>query len=124
MRNWHKVYKLKWLIEVLKMFTSLFALIVLQNKVFINREESVLTKQGVQKVYVATFSSPQHNTKTHTQQNFNMRFFLMSIYGHTKGYITNRWRVTLKRTVRRGVNLVTLPPPLEENESFGNTTFF
>ena len=32
----------------------------------------------------------------------------MSIYGHTKGYITNRWRVTLKRTVCRSVSLVTI----------------
>ena len=42
-----------------------------------------------------------------TLQNRNMCFFLMSIYGHTKGYITNRWRMTLKRTVRRSLNLLT-----------------
>ena len=33
--------------------------IVLQNKVFINKEQSVLAKQGVQKVHVATRSSSQ-----------------------------------------------------------------
>ena len=42
-------YKLKWLIEVLKMFKRLSAWKVLQNKVFINQEQSVLTKQGVYK---------------------------------------------------------------------------
>ena len=61
MRNWHKVYKPKWLIEVLKMFKSLSAWIVLQNKVFINQEQSVLAKQGAQKVPVATRSSSQQH---------------------------------------------------------------
>ena len=61
MRNWHKVYKPKWLIKVLKMFKSLSAWIVLQNKVFINQEQSVLAKQRVQKVHVATRSSSQRH---------------------------------------------------------------
>ena len=61
MRNWHKVYKPKWLIEVLKMFKRLSAWIALQNKVFINQEQSVLAKQGVQKVHVATRSSSQQH---------------------------------------------------------------
>ena len=103
-------YKLKWLIEVLKMFKSLSAWKVLQNKVFINQEQSVLTKQGVYKRSMSphVFFFWQYNTKSHTQLNFNMRFFLMSIYGHTKGYITSPWRVTLKRTVCRSVSLVTI----------------
>jgi len=61
MRNWHKVYKPKWLIEVLKMFKSLSAWIVLRNKVFINQEQSVLAKQSVQKVHVTTRSSSQQH---------------------------------------------------------------
>ena len=61
MCNWHNVYKPKWLIEVLKMFKSLSAWIVLQNKVLINQEQSVLAKQGVQKVHVATRSSSQQH---------------------------------------------------------------
>lgn len=32
----------------------------------------------------------------------------MSLYVQTKGYIANRWCVTLKRTGRRSVNLITL----------------
>ena len=61
MHNWHKVYKPKWLIEVLKNVPeSLSAWIVLQNKVFINQEQSVLAKQSVQKVHVATRSSQRH----------------------------------------------------------------
>ena len=32
----------------------------------------------------------------------------MSINGHTNGYIKKRRRVTLKRTVRRSVSLVTM----------------
>ena len=59
MRNWHKVYKPKWLIEVLKMFKSLSVWVVVQNYVFINQEQSVLAKQLVQKVHVATRSSAQ-----------------------------------------------------------------
>ena len=61
MPNWHEVYKPKWLIEVQKMFKSLSAWIVLQNKVFINQEQSVLAKQGAQKVPVATRSSSQQH---------------------------------------------------------------
>ena len=62
MRNWHKVFKPKWLIEVLKNVPeSLSACIVLQNKVFINQEQSVLAKQGAQKVPVATRSSSQQH---------------------------------------------------------------
>ena len=61
MHNWHKVYKPKWFIEVLKMFKSLSAWTVLQNKVFINQEQSVLAKQGVQKVHVTTRSSLQQH---------------------------------------------------------------
>ena len=49
MHDWHKVYKPKWLIEVLKMFKSLSAWIVLQNKVFIDQDQSVLAKQVVQR---------------------------------------------------------------------------
>ena len=45
MSNWHKVFKPKWLIEVLKNVPeSLSAWIVLQNKVFINQEQSVFSK--------------------------------------------------------------------------------
>ena len=61
MRNWHKVYKPKWLIEDLKMFKSLSAWTVLQNKVFINQDQSVLARQGVEKVHVTTRSSSQRH---------------------------------------------------------------
>ena len=61
MHNWHKVYKPKWSIEDLKMFKSLSAWTVLQNKVFINQERSVLAKQSVEKVHVTTRSSLQQH---------------------------------------------------------------
>ena len=60
MRNWHKVYKPKWLIEVLKMFKGLSAWIVLQNKVFINQEQPVLAKQGLKMSMSPHSSSQQH----------------------------------------------------------------
>ena len=61
MHNFHKVYKPKWLIEDLKMFKSLSAWTVLQNKVFINQDQSVLARQGVEKVHVTTPSSSQRH---------------------------------------------------------------
>ena len=42
MCNWRKVYKPKWLIEILKMFKSLSAWIVLQNKNALSSVESRL----------------------------------------------------------------------------------
>ena len=61
MHNWHKVFKPKWLIEVLKNVPeSLSAWIVLQNKVFINQEQSVLAKQGVKMSLSPHSSSQQH----------------------------------------------------------------
>ena len=48
-------------IEDLKMFKSLSAWTVLQNKVFINQEQPVLAKQGVEKVHVTTRSSSQQH---------------------------------------------------------------
>ena len=71
-----------------------------------NQEQSVLAKQSVQKVHVATRFSSQQNLKK--KNTLNMCFFPMFTYGHTKGCITNRWRVTLKTTVRRSVSLVTI----------------
>ena len=48
-------------IEDLKMFKSLSAWTVLQNKVFINQDQSVLARQGVEKVHVTTRSSSQRH---------------------------------------------------------------
>ena len=48
----------------------------------------------------------------------------MSIYGRTKGYITNCWRVTLKRTVRRSASLVTAVIVHCEQANYSLNTFY
>ena len=91
------------------MFKSLTAWIVLQNKVFINQEQLVLAKEGVKSPcrHILLHSNTKKKKQTNSAKTSSCACFLMSIYGRTKGYITNRWRMTLKRTVRRSASLVT-----------------
>ena len=87
------------------MFKSLSAWIVLQNSLHksgtVSFSKTKCTKGPCRHTFFFTAKLKKKNT-------LNMCFFPMFTYGHTKGCITNRWRVTLKTTVRRSVSLVTI----------------